>query len=427
MAKRMALILSFVFVGSVTAIDGSERALLSARLRGEYGTTFNVQDFGAKGNGKDDDTHHIQNAFDAIMQEGHGQVVFPEGKYKFGPIKVSGLTKSRIQFKKGAELYLLDRDEYNKYDHDTKNRGWWEVEECADLEFTGGKFYGNSASWEKTSKKGDDRPGMFKFKDMTNFEFHGQELHDAPHQNFAVSYSDIVKIHDVKIQSRNVSENSHNTLCMGLGSITNGDLWNVDAQCGDDCLKISGTSSDVTFRDSTCRGGHGLTAGGDSKSLQLDRIKFQNIDVIDMSVGVRFKISIETEGHAKDIRWENVRMTNVRMPIQVETAYSFRKKVKNFEIGDLYFDTITAKYDPEIEHIYISELAPSDLGRFSCDDSAPCNKLHLTDITIDSDEAEWFCQKADGKIKNVTPKIDCLGKSELRSKEFDGNMTAVMV
>lgn len=308
-----------------------------------------------------------------------------------------------------------------------KNRGWWEVEDCTDLEFTGGKFNGNSDSWPKLSKKDDDRPGMFKFKDMTNFEFHGQELYDAPHQNFAVSYSNNVKIHDVKIQSRQESENSHNTLCMGLGSIKNGDLWNVDAQCGDDCLKISGTSSDVTFRDSTCRGGHGLTAGGDSTSLELDRIKFQNIDVIDMSVGARFKISMETEGHAKDIRWENIRMINVRKPIEVETAYSpdLRHELKKFDIGDLYFDTITATYDPKKEHIYGGD--PTDLGRFSCDDSAPCKKLHLTDITVDSDEAEWFCQKAGGKIKNVSPKLDCLSKSKLQSEDIDGNVSAVMV
>jgi polygalacturonase len=396
-------------VESVTAQNSS---VLSAR----HSDTFDVRDYGAKGDGKNDDTLQIQAAFDAIMKEGHGQLVFPEGKYIFGPIKFTGLTDSLIRFHKGAELYLLDDPkQFDKYNGGEGHPKWIDGSHCNGLVVEGGKFYGNSAAWPKPPKnKEDKRPGMFKFNDCNDFEFHGAEIYDTPHGNIAIGRSNNVYIHDVKVQSRTHDENSANTICIGLGDVTNAVVANVDVQGGDDSLKIAGESSNVTFKDSKCKGGHGLSVGSDGAELKVKGVTFSNIDLLDMTIGARFKITAETEGFAKDITWEHIRMTNVKRPISIHTSYNADNKpykTKKFEIGDLYYSDIKAKYDNHEDHKIGGN--PSDLGMFACDSSAPCKKLHLTDITISGSDAEWSCNKAKGSVKNVSPKLSCLSESDL--------------
>jgi hypothetical protein len=51
--------------------------------------TYNVKDFGAKGNGTNDDTKYIQAAIDALSNAGGGTVFFPEGTYIINPIPES--------------------------------------------------------------------------------------------------------------------------------------------------------------------------------------------------------------------------------------------------------------------------------------------------------------------------------------------------
>lgn len=411
MAKRAAQILSLLFVKSVTVAGqtGTEsaRLLLSARS-----STINVKDFGADGKDKDY-TNNIQDAFDELTKRGKGHLVFPKGTYKCGPINFSDLTDSKIEFQKGAELHMLGRKDFQKY---SDEKAWFKGVNCNGLEISGGTFYGGSKNFPKLSKN-DDRPRMFSFYHMDNFEFHGADLLDSVAGHFHLTGGNSVNIHDLTLNTE-VQDNSDG---ITLEDVTHGTVAHATITNHDDCLKITGKSSDVTYEHCSCTGGHGLTVGGGGTTLEVQRITFSDIDLHGMSLGARLKVPGDCEGFAKDIHWEKLNMTNVRSPMFVETTYASdkHKGSNKFEVGDLYYSHITAKYDSG-EYTGSGKDHACDPdgnetpGTFNCDDSAPCKKLHLSDISVESD-AKWFCEKAKGEMKNVFPSEslhNCLSPSD---------------
>ena len=78
-------------------------------------TSFNVRDFGAKGDGQTKDTVAIQKAIDACTTNGGGTVVVPPGTYVTGSIFLKNNVDFYIQ---GGALLLgsPDKEDYNKAD-----------------------------------------------------------------------------------------------------------------------------------------------------------------------------------------------------------------------------------------------------------------------------------------------------------------------
>ena len=77
-------------------------------------TTYNIKDFGAKGNGKVSNTEAINNAVKACNENGGGIVLVPAGKYLSGTIEL--LDNVELRLEKGAELIAsLDLNDYKFY------------------------------------------------------------------------------------------------------------------------------------------------------------------------------------------------------------------------------------------------------------------------------------------------------------------------
>jgi polygalacturonase len=83
-------------------------AFVSARA------TYNIKDFGAKGNGKSSNTVAINNAIKACNENGGGIVLVPAGKYLSGTIEL--LDNVELRLAEGAELIAsLDLNDYKPY------------------------------------------------------------------------------------------------------------------------------------------------------------------------------------------------------------------------------------------------------------------------------------------------------------------------
>jgi polygalacturonase len=408
----MKLFAWVALVSQVAAENASEsaRSLLSPRFKST--PSFNVKDYGAVGDGKKDDTVNIQKAFDAWMSAGQGHLEFPSGKYRCGPINFHGLKDSTINFG-GADLYMLDdRKKFKEYSDD---KTWFRGEDCNNLEITGGKFHGNSHAWPKLGKKNDDRPEMFGFHKMQNFKMHDAKLLDSAAGHIHIVGSSDVNVHDL-IFDTDTQDNSDG-LC--LDDVERANVVNVDIRNYDDCLKIVGKTSNVKFEHCSCHGGHGLSVGGGSKTLEAENIIWSDISLLGMENGARLKVTKDTKGFARDITWEKLRMVNVRTPMNIETDYGggSSKHMKDFTFGDLYFSDIKATYDPKQDLGSGKDHAADPhgtaaAGYLMCDDNAQCKKLHLTDVSIETD-VQWECDNAKAiTSKNVSPKVsqhNCLG------------------
>ena len=83
-------------------------AVVSAR------TTYNIKEYGAKGNGKTSNTTAINKAIKACSEAGGGIVLVPAGKYVSGTIEM--LDNVELCLEKGAELVAsLDLKDYKNY------------------------------------------------------------------------------------------------------------------------------------------------------------------------------------------------------------------------------------------------------------------------------------------------------------------------
>lgn len=73
--------------------------------------TYNVKEFGAKGDGVTDDTHAIQSALDYVMGHGGGTLYFPNGRYRLATLQEDCKVKAHLIIKskttEGVRDYVM--------------------------------------------------------------------------------------------------------------------------------------------------------------------------------------------------------------------------------------------------------------------------------------------------------------------------------
>ena len=80
-----------------TVCYGQKRMSQSAAASGaSCESVYNVRDFGAKGDGKADDTKAIQSALDHAIDHGGGTVYFPNGRYRLATMQENYRVKAHL-------------------------------------------------------------------------------------------------------------------------------------------------------------------------------------------------------------------------------------------------------------------------------------------------------------------------------------------
>lgn len=95
-------------------------------------------------------------------------------------------------------------------------------------------------------------------------------------------------------------------------------------QNGDDCLTVGSGASNITFRNTYCEGGHGLSIGSLGKAGQVANVQnvlIENIQMKNSLYGARFKSWAGGNGLARNITWRNIAFVDVPFPIYVTQNY----------------------------------------------------------------------------------------------------------
>ena len=314
---------------------------------------LNVLDFGAKGDGINNDTNFIQACINACPK--NGRVYIPGGKYYTGPI----FLKSDITIELAEDAHLIgdiDRNHYPilpgmTYTTDEMgeyNLGSWEGNplDCFASIITGinvenvkiigkGIIDGNAhnSDWwvDVRTKRGAWRPRGVFLNHCSNISFQGVMVTNTPSWNLHPYFSKGIRFIDMRLVS---PKDSPNTDGCDPESCDNVDIIGVYFSVGDDCIAIKAgkiymgrkyntPSSNFNIRNCSMNFGHGAVVLGSEMSGGIKNINVSQCYFNQTDRGLRIKTR---RGRGKNaiidgITFENIKMNEVLTPLVVNMFY----------------------------------------------------------------------------------------------------------
>lgn len=316
-------------------------------------TELNVKNFGAKGDGVNDDTMAIQAAIMCCPKG--GRVVVPEGTYKIYPLFLR--SNVVLEIKKEACLSAFtDRERFPVLDGNVSANneggeyflGTWEGDpypmfagiitgvNVKNVLITGEGTIDGCAStenWWNDPKKIRiaARPRMIFLNQCKNINVHGITVKNSPSWNIHPFFSKDLGFYDLKIISPKISPNTDG---LNPESCKRVNIVGVMFSVGDDCIAIKSgkiymgakyktPTKDMSVRKCLMRDGHGAVVigsemAGGVKELLVEDCEFKNTDR-----GLRIKTR---RGRGKDAIVDNVvfnriKMDHVMTPVVINGFY----------------------------------------------------------------------------------------------------------
>ena len=335
----------------VAGMDG-DRGLVKVRTDQEF-VTLDVREFGAKGDGQQDDTHFIQTAIMCCPKG--GRVLIPEGVYRITNLFLK--SDLRLELAEGAVLSAwTDRERFpvlpgmiESYDEKREyNLGTWEGNplDCFAAVITGihvenveiygrGAIDGNSGpdNWWRDPKvrRGAFRPRMIFLNHCSNVVVQGIQVRNSPSWNIHPYFSDHLRFLDLTVKN---PKDSPNTDGLDPESCRDVEIAGVYFSVGDDCIAVKSgkiymgsryktPSEDVVIRQCCMRDGHGSITLGSEMAGGIRNLTVKDSLFLHTDRGLRIKTR---RGRGKDavidqILFENIRMDHVMTPFVINSFY----------------------------------------------------------------------------------------------------------
>jgi polygalacturonase len=254
-------------------------------------------------------------------------VEIPKGVYLCGPLKLASQVNLRLG--SGALLRMLPLD---KYPGGTVNpENFISGDKLHDVAITGlGAIDGQGAAWwplAKTSKEAK-RPKMITPSNCERLLIEGIILSNSPMFHIALGgrCSDVT-VRRVTVRAPASDDPvlpSHNTdACNVKGR--NILIQDCDISTGDDNFTCGGNTSDVLITNCTYGFGHGVSIGSYTQG-GVSNITVVNCTFNGTEQGIRIKTDRDRGGYVHDMKYLNLRMTNVGFPILVYASYMAKER-----------------------------------------------------------------------------------------------------
>ncbi len=339
---------------AVSVVCGDERAYLPVRTDYEF-VTLNVRDFGAKGDGIQDDTLFIQAAIMACPPE--SRVLIPEGVYRITSLFLKD--DLRIELAKGAVLSAeTERTKFpvfpgmiQSFDEDGEyNLGTWEgnplpmfsgiitgVNSKNVLIYGEGEINGNAndevGNWWYNAKQMRIafRPRMIFLNRCENIVVEGITVKNSPSWNIHPYFSKRLRFLNLSILN---PKDSPNTDGLDPESCQDVEVAGVYFSLGDDCIAVKSgkiymgakyktPSEDIMIRQCCMRDGHGSITIGSEMAGGVRNLTVKDCLFLNTDRGLRIKTR---RGRGKDavidgVLFENIRMDHVMTPLVINSFY----------------------------------------------------------------------------------------------------------
>lgn len=387
------------------------------RIRGEVcfhteaeAAVLNVRDFGASGDGEQDDTVFIQAAVMACPKS--GRVRIPRGKYRVTSLFLK--SDLNLELEEGAVLLYDGRPgrlpvlpgHLSGEGAESFSLGSWEGE-AADMYaalFTGcgvenvnlygrGCIQGGASMdnwWKQENRQSTPhRPKMLYLTRCTNIRVHGLHFSMCPSWCIHPCFCRDLGFYDIEIRN---PENSPNTDGLNPESCECVDIAGCHFSLGDDCIAIKSGKGKraqdkpvpgchITIRQCFMENGHGGVTIGSEISSGIHHVTVRDCRFRHTDRGLRIKTR---RGRGKacvvdDVLFENICMEEVETPFVLNCYYS-------------------CEPDGRSDYVQSKEALPVD-ARTPCVGNLVFRHIYCTDCHI---AGAFFYGLPEKKIKSIT-------------------------
>jgi Glycosyl hydrolases family 28 len=315
-------------IGAGLLRSGAAAASASSQAPGTLGTrTYNIRDFGAKGDGKTLDTAALQAAIDACNKDQGGTVLVPAGVFLIGTVEM----KSSVTLRIAAQGKLLGSADGKQYraageiplSGDTTlrdgNVGLIYAVNAENITIEGpGTIDGQGAQFRRpergvlppSGRGGDDRPYHLLLYRCKNLRVRDLFLFDSAYHSVRVIESIFVWCDGLHIYNRvNGNNDGFHFISSQYVHVSNCDVQSQDDACAlfGSCKFVTVTNSTFSTRWSVFRFG-----GGSPENVTISNC------VIYQTYGCPIKMQFGPESQAQNILFSNLVLQDVTGPISID-------------------------------------------------------------------------------------------------------------
>lgn len=312
---------------SLVAKGLGQESSSSATSGHDLGTrTYNIRDFGAKGDGVSLDTAAVQEAIDACTKDQGGTVLVPAGVFVIGTIEM----KSNVTLRIAAQGKLLgssDGKQYRAADGiplsgdatlNDGNVGLIFAVKAENIAIEGpGTIDGQGAQFRSPSRGvlppsgrgGNNRPYHLLFHQCRNIAVRDIFLTQSAYHSIRIIQSSYVQLDAIHIYNRV----NHNNDGFHFISSQYVHISNCDVECQDDACALFGSCKFVTVTDCSfsTRWSVFRFGGGEAENITVSNC------LIYQTFGCPIKMRCGPGSRFENISFSNLVMKNVTGPISI--------------------------------------------------------------------------------------------------------------
>ena len=312
--------LSIIACAAMAVLCHPAQALATPQLPAVPGAGFNIMNYGAAGDGIITNTSAVQAAIDAAATAGGGTVEVPRGIFLCGPIHLA--SNLNLHLDDGAILLMLPLDKYPG-GTDSPN-SFITGSGLHDVVISGsGMINGQGIPWWPYARQRGARPIMIHLQACDRVLIENVTLTNSPMFHISISGgSTDVTVRGVTIRANPSTDPinpGHNTDACDVSG-KNVLIENCNVSVGDDDFTCGGHTSDVLITNCTYGYGHGVSIGsptyGGVSNITVINCTFNNTEQ-----GIRIKSDRGRGGYVHDLKYMNLRMTNVLCPVLIYASY----------------------------------------------------------------------------------------------------------
>ncbi|XP_014515465.1 probable polygalacturonase At3g15720 [Vigna radiata var. radiata] len=370
--------------------------------------TYNVIDYGAHGDGKSDDSEAFLSAWkDTCGAQQTGTLVIPpKGEFLLNYITLNGPCNApSVNIQLQGKIVAAGKNEWIKVSEikNPKTKGL--TNETSNLivisnvtnlsiDGSGGSIDGYGSTWWNCQSC--ERPTILRFKFCNDLTVSNLTITNSPKAHIRINSCENATFSDISIRSPG---DSPNTDGFDIYTSKNILIQNSTIQCGDDCIAISGGSSNISATGIACGPGHGISIGSLGRNKAYDTVEevlVKNCTFTNTENGARIKTVPGGSGYARNITFENITIIDADNPIIIDQYYDSYGKAESgaLNVSDVIFRGFSGT------------SAKEKAITLNCCPSG-CFDIVLDHVDIVSSKpgkpASCSCNNAHGKATNTVP------------------------